>query len=183
MDHRDLATLEAGLAAVRGSPSDRGVVELIVCRPGVDERQVMGEAVLDEVRGLIGNDWYTRGSRHTPDGSAEIAKQVTLMNARAAALIAGPVERWPLAGDQLYVDFDLSGANVPPGTRLQVGTAVLEVTDSPHRGCAKFSSRYGPDALRFVRSQVGGLNLRGIHTRVVTGGTVSTGDEIRTVRG
>ena len=90
------------------------------------------------------------------------------MNARAAALVAGDRERWPLAGDQLYVDLDLSGENLPPGTRLAIGSAVVEVTDEPHTGCKKFSARFGLDALEFVNSPEGrALNLRGINTRVV----------------
>jgi len=102
------------------------------------------------------------------------------MNARAAALVAGSRERWPLAGDQLYVDLDLGLANLPPGTRLYVGSAVIQVTAEPHRGCGKFSRRFGVDAMRWVNSAVGReLNLRGINARIVRPGTVRPGDPIR----
>lgn len=178
--HADLPTLESGLDAVRAAPTDVGRLELIVRRPAVDVREVLDEAKIDEVDGVNGDTWLPRGSSSTPDGLADPRTQVTLMNVRAAALIAGPIERWPLAGDQLFVDFDLSTDNLPAGTRIAIGDAVLEVTDKPHTGCAKFSARFGKDALKFVNSPEGrALNLRGINTRVVTGGAVRVGDSIQ----
>lgn len=174
-----LAKLEAGVEAVRSSPSEHGLVELIVRRPRVEAREVMTEARVDEREGLVGDCWRERGSSATDDGSAHPDLQITIMNARSAELIAGDRARWPLAGDQLYVDLDLSVANLPPGTRLEVGSALLEVTAVPHRGCGKFSKRFGVDALKFVNSPLGReLNLRGVNTRVVRGGTVCIGDEI-----
>jgi MOSC domain-containing protein YiiM len=180
MGHKPLDALLAGVDEVRGAPRDQGRVELIVCRPAVDEREVLAEATLGRAEGLVGDTWSERGSSRTGDGSSHPGMQVTVMNARAAMLIAGARERWPLAGDQLFVDLDLGAANLPPGTRLGVGSAVLEVSDQPHRGCAKFAARFGRDALKFVNSEVGAeLNLRGVNTRVVEDGTVRTGDEIR----
>jgi MOSC domain-containing protein YiiM len=182
MDHVDNDTLEAGVPEVLDAPKDEGRVELIVRRPAVDEREVLDEAELVEGEGLAGDTWRARGSRRTPDGQANPAAQLTVMNARAAALIAGDKERWPLAGDQLYVDLDLSLENLPPGSRLALGSALLEVSTDPHTGCAKFNARYGEAALRFVNSPVGReLNLRGINTRVIAGGVVRTGDAIRKV--
>jgi MOSC domain-containing protein YiiM len=162
------------VADVRRSPSDEGTVALIVCRPAVGERRVLAEATLDVREGLIGDGWHVRDQAPHPD------RQLTLMNARAAALVAGSRERWPLAGDQLFVDLDLGEANLPPGTRLRIGSAEIEVTAEPHRGCGKFSKRFGVDAVKFVNSAVGReLNLRGINAKVVDGGTVRTGDPIR----
>lgn len=182
MDHVDTSTLEAGIPEVRGAPQDDGRVELIVRRPAVDEREVLEEAELVEGEGLAGDTWRVRGNRRMPDGLANPAAQLTVMNARAAVLIAGDKQRWPLAGDQLYVDLDLSLKNLPPGSRLAIGSAVVEVSPDPHTGCAKFNARYGEAALRFVNSPVGReLNLRGINTRVITGGIVRTGDVIRKV--
>ena len=172
--------LQAGLAAIRMSPADEGTVELIVRRPAVEEREVVEEAELDATDGLVGDNWRARGSGRMEDGSANPKAQLTLMNARLAELVAGERERWALAGDQLYVDLDLSRANLPPGTRLAVGSAVIEVTDEPHTGCAKFSARFGSDALRFINSSEGRLlNLRGINARVVEPGSVRRGDLIR----
>ena len=172
--------LEAGLEQIRRAPSDRGTVELIVVRPAVDERAVVAEASIDLVDGVIGDNWRTRGNHRTFDGSADPLAQVTLVSSRVAAAIAGPHDRWQLSGDQLFVDLDLSRANLPAGTRLAVGSAVLEVTPKPHRGCDKFRARFGTDALRFVNSEVGReLNLRGVNSAVVVAGTVRAGDVIR----
>jgi MOSC domain-containing protein YiiM len=168
-----LAALETGLEHIRSSPSDEGVVRLLVRRPAVDEREVLAEAMLDAEAGLVGDGWSTRG-RANPD------LQLTLMNARVAELVAGSAERWSLAGDQLYVDLSLSTGDLPAGTRLAVGSALIEVTDEPHRGCGKFAARFGVDALRFVNSKVGReLNLRGVNARVLSGGVVRRGDAIR----
>jgi MOSC domain-containing protein YiiM len=178
--HLDRSVLEERVDEVRASPQDVGVVDLIVRRPSIDEREVLDEAELDLGEGLVGDNWRTKGSPSTPDGSSNPLAQVTLMNSRAAALIAGERDRWPLAGDQLYVDFDISATRTPPGTRLELGTAVVEVTDKPHTGCHKFSARFGSDAWRFVNSPIGRqLNLRGINAKVVQAGTVKPGDTIR----
>ena len=178
--HLSTTELEAGLGEVRGSPSDGGTVDLIVRRPAVDERELLTEATLDMEAGLEGDTWPVRGSSRTPDGSSHPGMQVTVMNSRAALLVAHEPGRRALAGDQFYVDLDLSTANLPPGTRLAFGSAVLEVSDQPHAGCAKFSARFGLDALRFVNSRVGReLRLRGLNARVVVPGTVRTGDTIR----
>jgi hypothetical protein len=172
--------LEAGLPEILESPTQQGTVELVVRRPAEGEREVLGEGQLDLEGGLVGDAWLSRGSRSTADGSANPATQLTLMNARVIALLAGPRERWPLAGDQLYVDLDLTPENLPPGTRLEVGSAVIEVTEEPHTGCAKFTERFGSAAIRFVNSPSGrALRLRGMNTRIVEPGVVRPGDTIR----
>ena len=175
-----LTALEAGLDHIRKSPTDGGPVELIVRRPATGEREVLPLAELDPDHGLIGDNWRTRGNGSTPDGSAHPEMQLNIMNVRAAALIAGHRDRWPLAGDQLYVDLDLSLANLPPGTRLALGGAVIEVTAVPHTGCAKFIHRFGSDAMKFVNAPVGrSLNLRGINAKVLQPGSIRTGDIVR----
>jgi hypothetical protein len=177
--HRTTDELDAGLEEILRSPQDHGVLELIVGRPADGERAEPAEATLDPAVGLVGDNWRARGSRHTEDGSAEGGRQLTLMNARAAALVAVTPERRALAGDQLYVDLDLSTANLPAGTRLQVGEAVVEVTELPHTGCHKFIERFGPDAGRWVNLGRGReVNARGINAFVVTGGTVRLGDRV-----
>ena len=171
------AELEAGLDTVREAPTDRGTLELVVVRPEVGEREVLDKATLDLDDGVVGDRWRNAG--RSGGRPANVNAQVTLMSARAAALVAGERERWPLAGDQLYVDLDLSGENLPPGTRLGIGSAIVEVTDEPHTGCKKFTERFGLDAMVFVNSPEGrALNLRGINTRVVEAGTIRVGDDV-----
>jgi len=178
----ELTRLEESLDHIRQAPADLGTVELIAARPSVDRREVLIEAWLDTRDGLKGDNWRVRGSSHTPDGSANPDAQLTLMNARAAQAIAGDRERWPLAGDQLYVELDISLANLPPGSRVQMGSAVIEFSEAPHTGCAKFSARFGNDAQRFVNSPAGReLRLRGANCRVVVAGSVKQGDVIRKV--
>jgi MOSC domain-containing protein YiiM len=174
MEHLDLSALQSGLGEIRLSPKDAGRLELIVCRPETGGREVLDEGTLDTTVGLQGDNWGTRTANPNPKA------QITLTNVRATALVAQTPDRWQLAGDQLYVDFDLGGANVPPGTRLAIGSAVVEITDIPHRGCRKYLDRFGADALKFVNSEAGlELNLRGVNARVVVAGMVRTGDEIR----
>jgi len=180
MTQRTFAELESGLDEVRRSPSDNGVVRLIVRRPGPGDREVIESAEMDVDAGLVGDTWVRRGSKTTADGTSDRRAQLTLMNARTAALIAGPIEEWAAAGDQLYVDFDLGEACLPAGTRLVVGAAVLEVSSVPHTGCAKFSGRFGVDALRFVSTPDGrAMRLRGMNATVVRSGSVRVGDRIR----
>ena len=179
--HLTSAQLEAGLDQIRQSPKDAGEVKLIVRRPRVGEREVLEDAELDLVEGLVGDTWRFRASSRMPDKmSPHPDKQINVMNARAIALLAQDPARWALAGDQLYVDLDLGQANLPPGIRLGIGTAVIEVTALPHTGCAKFVERFGLDAMRFVNSPVGReLNLRGINARVVQAGSIRRGDIAR----
>ena len=177
--HLDAPELEAGLGHVRESPPDHGTVEMIVRRPAVDEREVLAVGSLDAETGLVGDTWQARGSSRTPDGSAHPGMQLTVINSRAALLVAQDPGRRQLAGDQLYVDLDLSPVNLPAGTRLAIGSAVIEVSEEPHLGCAKFAARFGKEALRFVNSRVGrGLRLRGLNARIITSGTVRPGDRI-----
>ena len=179
MDYVTPEALLAGLDHIRQAPRDLGEVAAIVRRPTEDERELVGEAHLDLAKGLVGDNWLTRGSKSTPDGSAAIDKQVTVMNVRVAELVAGGRERLPLAGDQLYVDFDLSIDNLPPGRLVRAGAVTLEVSESPHLGCAKFMARFGPDAMRFVNSSEGRqLRLRGANMRVVAPGVVRVGDGV-----
>ncbi len=174
--HLTMPELEAALDHLREAPKDEGVLHLIVCRPDVEQRTVLNEAELDPLKGLIGDNWIVRGSSKTPDGSAHPEMQINIMNSRVTALVAQDKERWPLAGDQLYIDMDLSKDNLPAGARIQVGSAVLEVSPLPHTGCHKFVSRFGMEAMKFVNSTVGKeLCLRGINAKVVQGGVVKVG--------
>ena len=141
---------------------------------------VVDEVVIDVVEGVVGDTWRVRGSSRTPDGLGHPDSQVTLMSTRVLAAIEPDPSRWPLAGDQLLVDADLSIETWPVGTRFQIGGAVLEVSTMPHTGCAKFSARFGSDALRWINSPVGReLRMRGMNATVIESGTVRVGDAIR----
>ena len=172
--------LDAGLDHVRRVPSDVGTIELIVRRPALDAREELDEGELDLAVGLVGDTWSQRpaSSRH-PDSDPHPEAQVTLMNVRVADLVANDPSRRALAGDQLYVDFDISVDNLPTGTQVQIGSAIVEITAKPHTGCAKFTKRFGLAAMRWVNSDVGkSLRLRGVNARVVHPGTVRRGDAV-----
>ena len=177
MHHLTQQELEAGLDEIRKSPENNGVLKLIVRRPETDQREVIAEGKLDPVVGLEGDNWLNRGSRATADGSAHPEMQLNIMNSRVTALVAQDPDRWSLAGDQLYIDMDLSPENLPPGTQLAIGSAIIEVTAPPHTGCKKFVARFGRDAMMFVNSGLGKtLNLRGINAKVIKAGTIRTND-------
>jgi hypothetical protein len=171
--HLTYAELAAGLPHLKAAPRERGVLEMIVRRPRSGEREVLERGELTVDAGLVGDRWALSEARR-------LGEQLTLMGSRTVALLAQSRDRWPLAGDQLYVDFDLSTAHVPPGTRIAIGAAVIEVSAEPHTGCKKFRERYGLDAVRFIGSPVGQeLQLRGINARVVTTGAVRVGDVVQ----
>jgi MOSC domain-containing protein YiiM len=177
--HLTLDELEAGLLGLLTSPRDRGTVELIVRRPAIGAREVLAIGELDLADGLVGDTWKLRGSSRSADGGPHPEMQINVMNSRVVDFIAQDRDRWALAGDQLFVDLDLSAENLPPGTRLSMGTAVIEVTPQPHTGCAKFVERFGVDAMKFVNSPRGRqLSLRGINARVVRPGRIHVGDVI-----
>ena len=179
MLHRTLSELDTSLDHIRAAPTDAGTLDLLVRRPSKGEREVLDEGELDLELGLVGDRW----SRPAPGKTADKDMQINIMSARAIAAIAGPPERWPPAGDQLFVDLDLSVDNLPAGTRLAVGDAVLEVTPEPHNGCKQFVDRYGLDAMKWVNNATGNaLRLRGLNARVVTPGTVRPGDAVRVIR-
>lgn len=180
MEHLTTDELAAGLDEVLAAPKESGTIKMIVRRPADLEREEVETGEITIENGLEGDNWLTRGSSSTVDGSANREAQLTLMNARMTQLVAGSRDRWALAGDQIYVDFDLSEENLPTGTRLSVGSAVVEVSATPHTGCAKFVKRFGLDAYRFVNSDDGLDNrLRGVNTRVVESGSVSRGDAVK----
>ena len=172
--------LEAGLQTIGESPKGEGVVELIVRRPETLDREILEVGELDVAEGLVGDNWKARGSKATPDGSAHPEMQLTLMNSRIIELISQDRDRWHLAGDQFFVDMELSQENLPAGTRIALGSAIVEVTPVPHTGCKKFIERFGVDAHKFVNSAKGKeLNLRGINCKVVQAGSVQTGERAK----
>lgn len=181
--HSTTTEIEAGIQNVLASPQNEGELVMLVRRPKVNKREVVESGTLDIENGLIGDNWLTRGSSRTDNGLGHPEMQLNLMNCRFAELIAGSRERVPLAGDQLFVDLDLSGENLPVGTRLLIGEAVIEVTAIPHLGCKKFVERFGIDAMKFANSEFGRKhNLRGINAKVVSGGCIAVGDSIEVER-
>lgn len=169
--------LEAGLDRVAAAPADGGRLELVVRRPEIEERELLDAGELDAALGLVGDNWPNKGGE-----PGDPQAQITVMNARAAALVSDSSDHadWAWAGDQLYVDLDIGKDNLPPGTRIAVGDAVLEVTAEPHLGCGKFSRRFGVDALKIVNSDTGRqMRLRGLNAKVVQPGPIAIGDEVR----
>lgn len=178
--HLTAEELDAGLDEIRLSPKTEGVLRLIVRRPQIGAREVLEEGELDCVEGLVGDSWKTRESSRTSDGSPHPEVQLTVMNSRVIALVAQRKDRWQLVGDQLFIDLDLSTESVPPGTRLALGSAVIEVTAQPHTNCQKFAACFGPDAMKWVSSPVGRrLQLRGINVKVVHPGVIRVGDAVK----
>ncbi len=177
--HLTADELGKGWENIGPSPKNPGVLEMIVRRPAAGEREVLGEARLDLTLGLVGDNWQARGNRATADGAAHPEMQLNVMNARVVALLARTRERWALAGDQLLIDLDLSEENLPPGTRLSLGDAIIEITAVPHTGCAKFGERFGLAAMKFVNTPLARqLRLRGLNAKVIQPGAIRVGDKI-----
>ncbi len=183
LTHRTMAELEAGLEGILGAPKDAGRLDAIVARPAKGERRALDSAGLSLAGGLEGDHWALGCWKSTEDGKPHPDVQICIMNARSIALIAGARENWLPAGDNLYLDLDLSPDNLPPGTRLALGTAELEITDTPHNGCAQFIARFGRDACVFVNTGTGKAHrLRGVYARVVRDGHMAVGDRAMKVR-
>jgi MOSC domain-containing protein YiiM len=181
LPHRTTAELTAHLDELRAAPADAGTVHLVVRRPDRLERELLDEGVLDSADGLVGDNWYSRATSHAVAAGRHLDAQVTVMSARMVALLTDDPEQQAAAGDQLYVDLDISHDNLPAGSRIAVGAEVeLEVSAKPHAGCAKYKARFGEEALAFVNGEVGSrLRLRGLNASVVRGGVVRPGDVVR----
>ncbi len=174
--HRSTAELEAMVADILAAPKDAGPIEMIVRRPRTNQREIVDSAELSTEKGLVGDSWIERVDEN---GDPFLPAQLTLMNSRVTDAVAGTRERWPLAGDQIYVDMDISRENLPAGSRIQAGSAVVEISEVPHTGCDKFASRFGKEALRFANVGIGRDNrFRGVNAFVVESGSVKVGDKI-----
>lgn len=184
--HRTRADLEAFLPVLDAAPRDVGTLRAVVRRPAPGEREVLDVGHLDLAEGLLGDSWAQRGSRRTADGSAHPDMQLNLMGHRLVEFLAQDPEREALAGDQMFVDLDLSHDNLPVGSELHIGGpdgAVVVVTDQPHNGCGKFIARFGKDAMGFVNGPEGApRRLRGLCAKVVRPGPVRPGDRVVVAR-
>ncbi|MFW9931002.1 MAG: MOSC domain-containing protein [Candidatus Thorarchaeota archaeon] len=166
--------------ALTPSPKDVGTVDLICIRPTENSREVKDSVIVDNQLGIIGDNWKSRGSKHTPDGSAIPDAQITIMNSRIINLITQDKNFWSLAGDQLFIDLDISSDNLPSGSRLTIDDVILEVTPLPHNGCIKFSNRFGSDATKFVSNKEGQkYHRRGIYVKVIKSGRIHTGSIVK----
>ena len=170
--HLPLAELEARLRALPGAPKDSGRLALIVCRRDDGVRETPERVHLTAEEGVPGDSWGRRAPRK-PEA------QLAVMRRDVAELIANG-QPLTVFGDNLFVDLDISAANLPPGARLRVGGAIVEVTPLPHDGCGKFKGRFGPDALQFVNAKpTRDQNLRGIYWKVIESGEAAVGAPIQ----
>lgn len=185
MTHRTTAWLNEHVEHLLAAPAETGTLELVVRRPLHGERDILEAGTLDEAEGLVGDNWLERATSRAVAEGRHLDAQLNVMSARMVWLLADTDEERAMAGDQLYLDLDVSVANLPTGTRLALGeSAVIEVARKPHNGCAKFTRRFGEDAMRFVNSPVGKeLRLRGFNAYVVSGGVVRPGDKVLVQRG
>lgn len=177
-----ITELELGIDEIKESPKDNGLIEMIVRRPETETREIINSCEISLVNGLEGDNWKARGSSSTPDNSADPEAQITLMNSRVIQLLSGDKENWQWAGDQFFVDMDLGIENLPPHSRIQIGSVILEISATPHTGCKKFSGRFGVEALAFISTPLGkSLRMRGVNAKVIQAGQIKVGDVIRKV--
>src|SRR5688572_8480293 len=178
--HLSPEEVEEGVQNIKQAPKDSGSLQMIVRRPAVDGREMVTKAKLDTSLGLEGDNWKDRGSSHTSDNSADPEAQITLMNSRVIDLLTNEKELWQLAGDQLFVEIDLSVDNLPPLSKIQIGSAILEISAKPHTGCKKFSGRFGIEALEFISTPLGkSLRMRGVNAKVIQSGEIQVGNTVK----
>lgn len=182
IEHRSLIDLQQGLQTIKNSPADNGILYMIVARSMIREHAVPWFCKLTPEFGVEGDHWVHESWKTLPDGSPDPSVQVTIMNSRCLDLIATSKERWPLAGENLIVDMDISTANLKPGQKLSIGSAILEISDIPHTGCMKFRDRFGVEALKFVSSkEARELRLRGMFASVIKAGEIRVGDRMKKI--
>ncbi|MEM6942438.1 MAG: MOSC domain-containing protein [Pseudomonadota bacterium] len=182
LHHRTRAELEAALPLILAAPKDGGRLDMIVSRPAPGERTLPQRARLTAEGGVEGDHWAKGCWLSLDDGTPHPDVQICLMMSRMIRAIAGEEAHWPPAGDNLFIDMDLTPANTPPGTRLALGSVEMVVTPEPHNGCEAFIERFGREACVFVNTGPGKTHrLRGIYCRVTKDGDISVGDSLRKI--
>lgn len=182
MTHVTTAIIEKQLPYVEASPKDNGVIKLIVVRPKTNKRQILDSCFISYEKGMEGDNWTLGCWKTTEDGSPHPDVQIAITNYRIHEIFSNLDKDRALAGDNLFVDLDLSERNLKAGDRLALGSAIIKITSVPHNGCGKFKERFGIDALKFVNSPIGKqMHLRGIYAKVIQNGIVSVNDTIKKI--
>lgn len=183
MAHRTMADLKAALPHILAAPKDGGDLRMIVVRPASGQRETPATARLTGAGGVEGDHWSKGCWRTTEAGDPHPDVQICMMSSRTIEAIAGDPENWAPAGDNLFLDLDLTPDNLATGDRLEIGTTLLEITAEPHHGCQSFIDRYGRDACLFVNLGDGKrYALRGRYARVLRDGDITVGDTVTVIR-
>jgi hypothetical protein len=176
----DMPGLMAALPFVMAAPADNAPVRQLCFRPDRHARSFPDQLALTRAAGIPGDRWLAEPWLRLPDGAPDPDIQVSILPARVLDLIWKPGDTAPHPGDPIIADMDLSLANLPPGTLVQAGSAVLRVSALFNDGCVKWKARYGADAKDWITAPGHpALRLRGILCAVVQDGAVRIGDRLQ----
>ncbi|CAN1577166.1 hypothetical protein MCELHM10_04085 [Paracoccaceae bacterium] len=169
--------LTAALPEVLAAPRELGAVRLLCMRPKPNLRSFPDRLTLTRAAGVVGDFEASRPWLVLEDGSPDPRNQVSIMSARVLDLVWRDGNPRSHPGDNIACDLDLSHANLPAGTLLQAGTAVLRVSDEPNDGCAKWKVRMGKAAYDWTRAHAA-YRLRGLYCSVEQDGEITLEDAL-----